>query len=272
MGFGRKQPQSYGVPVRTAVAPPLPPPPWQPAPAQPAGYYAPVAVPHAAPPMNPQVASYSPPQNSRPAANPYAPLAAQGSAYPGWAPAGPASAFPVFTPGKPRHKPSHIVAAVLIIGYVLIGGVSRGIERAADSRSNAPVTVPRSLGGLARIDDAVVRSENPALFAEFAARNEGMSWNIGVYSDDAGTSVISLVAVRGRWNERQEVSESQGTSTALDPNSRQTIGEASCYSGTSELVAACFIRGRISAVVIVFGDGDIANAAAIAAEAKRGLN
>jgi hypothetical protein len=285
MAFGkRREPESYGVPVRSsAPAQPAPPAayafqnpapsqPWAPTAPAPDGYIAaPVPAPMPAGAQYAPGASPSPPQ--APEMNAYAPLQAPPPyARQGWAPPLPPGHGPGvppppgFAPAKSgMRKPFKIAAAVIAVLFV-----SGGVLNFRESRK--PLQAPDSLAGYTRMTDAATEAEATALRKELESDNGGSAGVIAFYADAGGDLRVMALGLRGRTNEDKDVRDLAENGMPLNKSSRRLFGDVACYTAGTDPLAVCLWSGDVSGLVVLFDSNDLDRAAEVSREARSALH
>lgn len=259
MAFGKKQPQSYGVPVRRAT-PRIPEQanqqqPQAPVPA-PAGVYAPVT----AMPMNAQFTPPAPPVS----AIPYTGGQQSWSPAPtGFAPAPPG--FPAYPTAAKSHVARNVILAVGgILGVLVVLAVA--IPMFLSSRP-AP-ELPATLAGRPRSTDPAAESA----LATLKDQNPGRKVDAAVYTGTNQLPELVVVVSRGRTDTGKEIKDLESEGMIIDAGSSQKFGDMTCGRVTAGQLVFCVWSDDVSGVVIQYLSDDLAPTAAIAAVARNSVN
>ncbi len=292
MAFGkRREPESYGVPMRSsAPAQPAPPAPNQaqntapsqswaaPAAPAPGGY---LATPAPAPmPAGAQYAAgVSPYPPQAPAMNGYAPLQTPPPyARQGWAPPPPAYGTgygppPGYVPPKSGVRNPFLIAGAAVLALIVIAGIVGFVQ---DRQQRAALTAPETLGGYSKLDDPAVQAQLDIVSKQATALIPGMAHTEVAYGGADGTPTVMLVALRTHDSgeasafvrgARQGIDDPR-----FDPGPWQAFGDARCAASQTLPLAVCTWEARVSGIVVLVGPTDLRAAADVAEEARAALN
>lgn len=266
MAFAKKGKQSYGVPVRTTV----------PAQRETVDHN---QVQLAA--AGSQSWSCAPPAAAAPAADFFAPPGSRAAGPVGYTQGGQefspyAQQFSPYAqrplPTGPTGGTSNTITKITIgLASATVIAVLAVVVVPAFLRARGPVKPPGTLAGRSRMDDPVLKKQLEPLTSQWRVGNSGKPAAIALYQEGNGRPSIVLVAARGRFDELEDL-DASAAAMSIDVNSKQQFGSITCYDSQSQPFALCVWSDDVSGILVSLTGGTLADAAAIAAEAKNALS